>query len=251
MNKKWVKLYKMIYFKYEPRVFPKKPAVYQIKNLLNDRIYIGSSFNFYKRMIAHFFALKNGTHKNDYLQNDWNNCGEENFCFILADACEKQSLREIEQEYLDKHYDNQNMCYNMSPSSEDNTGHKHTNETKRKISLQKKGKKLNPEAGKRMSITRTGKKCHTKERKEFLSEKWSGSGNPAFGKHGSKSKSSKKVAQYTLEGIFMKEHGSIIEASQITNTCKTSISGCCNGKLKTAGNYKWSFTKDLELKVSK
>jgi hypothetical protein len=86
---------------------------------------------------------------------------------------------------------------------------------------------------------------HSKKRKKELSEIFKGKNNPGYGKFGSKSNTSKIVYQYDLRGNFIKKHGSIIEASKEYNVCKTSISSCCHGRLKRAGNFIWSFCKKI------
>lgn len=47
------------------------------------------------------------------------------------------------------------------------------------------------------------------------------------------------VLQYNSKGKFIKEYKSISEASRQTKINKTSISNCCNGKTKMAGNFVW------------
>ena len=50
-------------------------GVYQIKNLINGKLYIGSSIDVDKRLKSHFSALDKGCHNNAYLQNAWNKYG--------------------------------------------------------------------------------------------------------------------------------------------------------------------------------
>lgn len=51
----------------------------------------------------------------------------------------------------------------------------------------------------------------------------------------------KKVNQFTVEGVFIKEYNSTIEASRLTDISNSAIRNCCYGLSKTAGKYKWSF----------
>lgn len=69
-----------------------------------------------------------------------------------------------------------------------------------------------------------------------------------FGKHHSEeakkkiSEAKKKpVIQYTLNNAFVREWPSAKEAGEELKICKTCISYCCNGKLKTSGGYKWKY----------
>jgi hypothetical protein len=57
-------------------------------------------------------------------------------------------------------------------------------------------------------------------------------------------KRSKQVLQMTKNGEFVAEFPSTMEASRQTRIDQGSISKCCLGKLKSAGNYLWRF-KDV------
>jgi len=56
-------------------------------------------------------------------------------------------------------------------------------------------------------------------------------------------KLSKKVYQYSLNNIFIKEFKSISEASRFTKTDRSSISQCINNKLKSANHFIWKQKK--------
>ena len=51
----------------------------------------------------------------------------------------------------------------------------------------------------------------------------------------------KKVYQYTIDGIFIKEYKSLTDASKTTSLNFKNISACCNGKTKTCGGFRWSY----------
>jgi hypothetical protein len=52
----------------------------------------------------------------------------------------------------------------------------------------------------------------------------------------------KSVNQYSLDGCFIKQHKSIIEAQMDTKVAKSSISKCCKGSLKRAGKFIWKYS---------
>ena len=81
-----------------------KIGVYSIVNKLNNKQYIGStSESFRKRWNLHKYHLRNNKHKNSHLQYSWNKYGEENFEFIILEKCDdKNKVLEIEQLYIDK-----------------------------------------------------------------------------------------------------------------------------------------------------
>ncbi len=56
-------------------------------------------------------------------------------------------------------------------------------------------------------------------------------------------KNSKTVYQYSIDGQFIKEWPSTREIQRSLGFAKSNIVTCCNGKIKTAYGYKWSYTK--------
>lgn len=54
-------------------------------------------------------------------------------------------------------------------------------------------------------------------------------------------KNIKKVDQYDLQGNSIKTFPSMMDAERELGIANSSISKCCLGKLKTAGNFKWRF----------
>ena len=60
-------------------------GVFQIRNLVNGRVLIGSSLNLPGILNRHQFALQMGKHQNRLLQTEWNEFGSENFAFEILD----------------------------------------------------------------------------------------------------------------------------------------------------------------------
>ena len=67
-------------------------GIYKIINLVNNKIYIGSSINIEKRIYKHFWLLKNNTHYNTYLQNCYNKYGISNFTYEIVELCSEEDL---------------------------------------------------------------------------------------------------------------------------------------------------------------
>ena len=59
-------------------------GVFQIRNIVNGKIFIGSSMNLDGIFNRHRFGLANGVHVNKELQKDWND-GQENFAFEILE----------------------------------------------------------------------------------------------------------------------------------------------------------------------
>ena len=61
-----------------------KSGIYRIRNLTNNKFYIGSAVNLNKRKNQHFHYLRNNKHHNKPLQNSYNKYGESSFIFNMT-----------------------------------------------------------------------------------------------------------------------------------------------------------------------
>lgn len=111
-------------------------GIYQIRNLINNKVYVGSSINLSSRKYSHFNSLKNNTHCNKYLQRSYNKYGINNFLFSILEKCEENVLikREISWILL-LNSNNSKFGYNEMIPDEDRICH--SENTKRKISKSK------------------------------------------------------------------------------------------------------------------
>ena len=69
--------------KYKQTIQPM--GIYQIKNLKNGKIYIGSAKDLRGKINGSKFQLKNDLHLNKEMQKDFNEIGEEGFSFDILD----------------------------------------------------------------------------------------------------------------------------------------------------------------------
>ena len=60
-------------------------GIWQIRNLVNDKVLIGASLNLLGIINRHKFQLQMGGHPNKALQADWNEFGSERFAFEILD----------------------------------------------------------------------------------------------------------------------------------------------------------------------
>ena len=88
-------------------------GVYKITNIVNGKIYIGSSKDIKSRWSQHKTQLREGSHGNSYLQNAWNKYCEENFKFEIIEECDPDMQFEKEQYYLDLFSPFDNNGYNI------------------------------------------------------------------------------------------------------------------------------------------
>src|SRR5262249_35613817 len=60
-------------------------GVYQIRNLINDKVLVGASLNLPGIFNRQKSQLKAGSHQNQTLQAEWREFGEANFAFEILD----------------------------------------------------------------------------------------------------------------------------------------------------------------------
>lgn len=90
-------------------------GIYQIRNLINGKSYIGSSMRIKYRWKQHEFRLKKGNHHSYKLQRAWDKYGEDNFEFKIIEVVDDVDLLiEKEQYWMDK-YNVITNGYNVSP----------------------------------------------------------------------------------------------------------------------------------------
>ena len=101
----------------------KKSGVYFIRNIKNRRFYIGSTNNLRNRFWGHRSSLRSNKHANQFLQNDWNKCGPTSFIFEEYEiAKDSNDALTVEQELLDRFFDERKQCYNITSQTEKITG---------------------------------------------------------------------------------------------------------------------------------
>ena len=211
----------------------KCPAIYKITNIINDKIYIGKSINFYNRYKHHKYNKLN-----TYISRAFQKYGFDNFKFEILEFPTKEYLSEREQYYLNLHQSfKKEIGYNIRSTVDDNTGFRHSEETKKKLSNHFKGKvpwhkgKVNVEE---LYWDDNRKLAHSKLMK--------GGNNP----------NAKFVIQLTLSGEFIAVSPSCREASEASGVNSKKIAAAASGyKIKkkngntyikkTAGGFKWKW----------
>jgi hypothetical protein len=93
--------------KYKETALPM--GIFRIKNMVNDKIFIGSSKNLKGKLNSIRFQLEQGVYLNKDLQKDFNSFGSENFSFEAIDFLEPKEnsdytkeLAVLEQMWLEK-----------------------------------------------------------------------------------------------------------------------------------------------------
>lgn len=88
-------------------------GIYQIKNIITGKSYIGLSINIEKRWQQHKSALNKNKHCNNKLQNAWNKDGANNFQWIVLEECEYKDCFNKEIYYI-RLYNSFNQGYNLT-----------------------------------------------------------------------------------------------------------------------------------------
>jgi len=188
-----------------------RSGIYQIRNKVNGKVYIGSAKTFSKRLKEHRYELRKGTHHSKHLQMAVEKYGADSFIFeVLEYVDDEHLLLEREKYWLDtvKPYEH-DKGYNIQKEpggsnlgrrfgkefrelqSKLKTGQNHPNwgkhlseETKRKISEAQSGekgywygKRFSEEHRRKIGLKSRGRR-HTEESKAKIAEGRLGSDNP-------------------------------------------------------------------------
>lgn len=134
-------------------------GIYQIKNTVNGKLYIGSAVDIAARWGRHRFDLRKGSHHSKKLQRAWNKYGEKSFVFEVIHSCERWCLLFFEQVFMNAESVVING-YNVEPTAGSSLGRRHSEATKKKISDNNKGKKYvrSAEYCAKLSALKKGKK---------------------------------------------------------------------------------------------
>ena len=236
--------------------YDKCPGIYQIRNIKNNKRYIGLSINMRHRKDYHFGQLKRNKHDNVYLQEAWLN-DPEDFTFEIIEYCEVDQLEDHEIYWI-KYYNttNRKHGYNILSGGKHLVGENaswwgkhHTEATKQKMSESARTRPSNrlPKSPEFVEHLRTifagqnnpffGKK-HTPESLRIMSEK-----STAYQKT-HRSPRCMRVVQITKRGDLFCIYDSLKEAARSVNRSYTTISGACSGKQNTCAGYKWMYESD-------
>jgi group I intron endonuclease len=221
----------------------------------NGKVYIGIT----ARVPEKRWNCGNGYRNNLHFWNAIQKYGWENFSHeILFSELSEQEAQEIEIRLIAECKSSEYAHgYNRSAGGEPFYQCKHSEETKKLYSLQRKGKRtgsLNPMYGKCLNGEKNGMfgKHHSDEWKKQRSEKYTGAGHPRYGTHLTEKQKEtnmkaqpnrKKVCEYGENGELLKTYESIREAARENAVNKSSVMRWCNGEIRAANGHKWAFIK--------
>lgn len=197
----------------------RKKGVYQIKNLITNKIYIGSTTtSFIYRWRQHQSKLRKGEHKNAHLQSSYIKYGDSNFEYsILYIGTSFEDIRAKEQEFID----NFDSCdpdkgYNLEVLVD---RHVRSEETKRRMSESRKGKCVGASNG-------FYGKTHSEEVREIIRQAHLGKTASDITKA---KMAEKKKIKVRINGVI---YPSIKEAAQELRMSKATLSRWIKDKRK-------------------
>lgn len=229
-----------------------KYYIYKFTNKINGMSYIGQSINPKKRYREHFYKSKN-IKKIPYFDRVARKYGQKNFTFEIIDSANNiEKTDQLEQYYIQKFNTIKPNGYNILKGGRTQKGawnSKPINE------FDLDGNYINTyesasyyynfinKSYKREGINRScNLKTKYKERQfRYFGDEYPNKFIP------SKSNHKTKVYQFDLDGNLIKEYETLKTASEETNTCRTTISGCIKGIYKTAGGFVWSKNKNINI----
>ncbi len=140
-------------------------GIYCIKNIVNNKLYIGSATSIRNRTKNHQKLLTANRHPNKHLQAAWNSCAIDFDFFIIEIVDDPAKLLEREDYWIDFYQSTINTKgYNRRLKANSNLGLKSSDETRAKISkanlghTRNKGQKVSVEARLKISKANKGRK---------------------------------------------------------------------------------------------
>jgi group I intron endonuclease len=98
--------------KFTPDIKMKVPVIYKIRNVVNQKFYVGSTGNKRERFRTHRNKLRSSKHHCAHLQAAWNKYGEDCFVFEVVEVVSSiDELQKAEDVWLSEWVGNEN-CYN-------------------------------------------------------------------------------------------------------------------------------------------
>lgn len=168
-------------------------GIYLIKNIINNKVYVGQAVNILKRIRKHIDSLTNNKHINKHLQRSFNKYGIENFEYsvVCSVPVEQLNLAEKSAIYM---FTSTNPLFGFNKTTGGEGGIP-TEEIRKKISEATTGKPKSEEHKKKLSKALTGEKSpmfgkhlseETRKKMSANHADMSGKKNPNFGRTGEK-----------------------------------------------------------------
>ena len=208
-----------------------KGVIYERKNIINGKKYIGQTINLTNR--NYVWNNKNKKYGGNYINNAKNKYGIENFeTTILTTIYSNDkdelhtALNEFEKMYISVYNTLIPNGYNISEGGQGSNGHKMPNDLLEKLRKLSTGRHPSKETREKMSKSHKGIDGHKPTEEQIFRMK---------------KKMGKPVLMYDKNDKLLNRFMSIREAAEKLNISHIQISRCCNNKLKTTMGYIFKF----------
>jgi group I intron endonuclease len=228
-------------------------GIYKITCLITNKVYVGQTVDFNQRW-SKYYNLNCKSQVRIY--NSLKKYKVENHVFEIIEECLVEELDQKEEYYKQYFIDNIGWDMVLFCQLKDGKGGYKSEITKQKMRKPKPngfgfGKKHSDKTKQKMSEKRYSEEQKLKMRKPKITSK-KGKEHGLFGKPKSKEHIKnirQSILQYDLQGNFIKEWNSVLEANVFLGktTNASSISLCLVGKYKKAFGYIWKYKFSNEI----
>lgn len=203
--------------------------IYEYRNNLNGKVYIGQSSDFISRKRCHRWLSKNKPE--GYIHRAMRKYGEENFTISIVERCEVDKLDEREIYWINEKNSMAPNGYNLSTGG---SRPEMTEEVRQKISNARKGMIFTDEHRKNLSLSHMGNTI-SPEARQKQSEKMRGRVVPPDQLEKMRNFAitrRMKVARWSAGGKLLKVYESVKAAGKALDIHCAHVSACCRGKRK-------------------
>ena len=213
-------------------------GIYYIKNIVNNKYYVGQSVNIYKRWAEEKLALNNIYDAwNVHLQRAWHKYGEDNFEFVIIEDCTPSQLDDLERYWI-SFYDSYNNGYNQTCGGVG--GCIYTEEERRRRSELWTPEKR--EKNRQYSLDVWSDLDRLQNARNLQTQRWKDP-NIRARMSGINNHNSKGIIQIETGKYYF----SITEASNQIGVSSSLICRACKNSGLTAGGYHWRYAAKEEV----
>lgn len=204
--------------------------IYKITNLLNNQIYIGLTT---RTVDARW--KEHCRHNSQLIDKAIEELGKENFSIETIEECDEDNLDAREQYWI-SYYDSFNNGYNNTLGGRDNN-YVMTDKINLVLFLWDEGLTVNRIVEQTKLNVETVRSYLNKNgiNHDVIQER----ANKAIGKS-----KSKPVIEYSIQGDYIKEWNSALDAAEFYNINSKYITATCRGHQKTYNNRRWKYLND-------
>ena len=212
-------------------------GIYKITNLINGKIYVGKSIDIQRRFRSHINESldDNKPSYHHVIHRAMRKYGSDNFSFDILEECAEDKLNEREMYWISFFdccvLDGPDKGYNMTRGG-DGSSSLDVNKIRE---LWDEGLSIN-EIAEQLQCDRHAVSEHIKCYENFNEEENKRRKYSLISKHRSKS-----INQYNLDGDFICQYESILDASEKTGVGYRTICSNIQGQSSSAGGFQWTY----------